>query len=93
VPVDGFYEWHPKGQKSAQPYLFHRANGDPLVFAGLREWHVCALTEPRERSLYYTAGPGGQSSAGGGHVWHRRAVGSSANTASSMTPPHSSHCP
>ena len=36
VPVDAFYEW--KTDQTKQPYAFKRADGDPLVFAGLREW-------------------------------------------------------
>jgi putative SOS response-associated peptidase YedK len=36
VPVDAFYEWQAGTPK--QPYAFTRADGDPVVFAGLREW-------------------------------------------------------
>jgi putative SOS response-associated peptidase YedK len=38
VPVDAFYEWHRLGPKQKQPYAFTRADGDPVVLAGLREW-------------------------------------------------------
>jgi putative SOS response-associated peptidase YedK len=36
VPVDGFYEWQAGTPK--QPFAFRRADGQPVVFAGLREW-------------------------------------------------------
>jgi len=36
VPADAFYEWAPGPPK--QPYAFRRADGEPVVFAGLREW-------------------------------------------------------
>lgn len=41
VPVDGFYEWAAvPGQARKQPYFFRRADGDPVVLAGLWEyWH------------------------------------------------------
>lgn len=38
VPVDAFYEWQKLGPKEKQPYVFQRADGQPVVFAGLREW-------------------------------------------------------
>ena len=38
VPVDAFYEWQTLGPKVKQPYAFIRADGEPIVFAGLREW-------------------------------------------------------
>jgi len=40
VPIDGFYEWGPAVPGSAgnkQPWLVRRADGDPLVLAGLWE--------------------------------------------------------
>lgn len=39
VPMDGFYEWHrPPGQKPL-PWYVHRADGQPLVLAGIwQEW-------------------------------------------------------
>jgi putative SOS response-associated peptidase YedK len=38
VPVDAFYEWKTLAPKVKQPYAFRRADGAPLVLAGLREW-------------------------------------------------------
>jgi putative SOS response-associated peptidase YedK len=40
VPADGFYEWQKiPGQRTKQPYYIHRADGEPLAFAGLwEEW-------------------------------------------------------
>ena len=38
VPVDAFYEWQTLSPKEKQPYVFSRADGEPVVFAGLREW-------------------------------------------------------
>lgn len=38
VPVDAFYEWQTLAPKVKQPYAFRRADGAPIVFAGLREW-------------------------------------------------------
>ena len=38
VPVDAFYEWAALGPKEKQPYAFRRADGQPVVFAGLRAW-------------------------------------------------------
>ena len=38
VPVDGFYEWAAvPGEPRKQPYFFHRADGEPVVLAGLWE--------------------------------------------------------
>lgn len=41
LPADGFYEWQKiEGQKAKQPFFIHRADEEPLVFAGLYEfWH------------------------------------------------------
>ncbi len=36
IPVDAFYEWQAGTPK--QPYAFTRADGQPVVFAGLGEW-------------------------------------------------------
>lgn len=39
VPVDGFYEWAVvPGRTRKQPYFFRRADGDPVVLAGLWEY-------------------------------------------------------
>jgi putative SOS response-associated peptidase YedK len=37
IPASGYYEWQklPDGKK--QPYFIHRADGDPIAFAGLWE--------------------------------------------------------
>jgi putative SOS response-associated peptidase YedK len=38
IPADGFYEWKVvPGQKAKQPMFIHRADGEPLAFAGLWE--------------------------------------------------------
>jgi putative SOS response-associated peptidase YedK len=37
VPVDAFYEWQTVSPKMKQPYAFRRSDGEPIVFAGLRE--------------------------------------------------------
>lgn len=38
VPADGFFEWKVvPGQKAKQPMYIHRADGEPLAFAGLWE--------------------------------------------------------
>jgi putative SOS response-associated peptidase YedK len=36
VPVDGFYEWDKRGP-ARQPHFFTRADGDPILLAGLHE--------------------------------------------------------
>ena len=38
IPADAFYEWERLDPKRKQPYAFTRADGAPMVFAGLREW-------------------------------------------------------
>ena len=39
IPADGFFEWKKiPGQKAKQPYFIHRADGEPMAFAGL--WEV-----------------------------------------------------
>lgn len=38
VPADGFYEWKKLPGKRKQPMYLHRADGEPLAFAGL--WEV-----------------------------------------------------
>lgn len=36
IPADGFYEWRKDG-KTRTPFFIHRADGAPMVFAGLWE--------------------------------------------------------
>jgi putative SOS response-associated peptidase YedK len=57
VPVDAFYEW--KAGTPKQPYAFKRADGQPVVFAGLRErWKGHDGTELRTATIITTrAGP------------------------------------
>ena len=53
VVADGFYEWKRLDSKMKQPMYIHRADGDPLAFAGLferwtdgeqhREIHTCTI--------------------------------------------------
>ena len=53
VAADGFYEWRRLDDKTKQPMYIHRADGDPLAFAGLherwtdaeglREIHTCTI--------------------------------------------------
>jgi putative SOS response-associated peptidase YedK len=38
VPVDAFCEGKTLPPKVKQPYAFTRADGEPVMFAGLREW-------------------------------------------------------
>ena len=38
VPADGFYEWEKRDDGKKQPWFIHRADGAPMVFAGL--WEV-----------------------------------------------------
>jgi putative SOS response-associated peptidase YedK len=38
IPADGFYEWQKlAGRKAKQPMFIHRADGEPIAFAGLWE--------------------------------------------------------
>jgi putative SOS response-associated peptidase YedK len=59
VPVDGFYEWAAvPGASRKQPYFFERADGDPVVLAGL--WEYWARNGDQRRSatvLTSRAGP------------------------------------
>ena len=53
IAADGFYEWQRLDDKTKQPMYIHRADGDPLAFAGLherwidaeglREVHTCTI--------------------------------------------------
>jgi putative SOS response-associated peptidase YedK len=38
IPVDGFYEWDHRPGHAKQPNFFTRADGAPLLFAGLYEY-------------------------------------------------------
>ncbi len=59
VPVDGFYEWAAvPGSSRKQPYFFVRADGSPVVLAGL--WEYWARGEDHRRTatvLTSKAGP------------------------------------
>jgi putative SOS response-associated peptidase YedK len=57
IPVDAFYEWRAGTPK--QPFAFRRADGDPVVFAGLRShWRGRDGTELRTATIITTeAGP------------------------------------
>jgi putative SOS response-associated peptidase YedK len=37
LPADGFYEWEKCDDGTKQPWFIHRADGAPMVFAGLWE--------------------------------------------------------
>ncbi len=46
LPADGFYEWEKRDDGKKQPWFVHRADGAPMVFAGLWEiWHDPAQPE------------------------------------------------
>ena len=38
IPVDGFYEWDHRPGHAKQPNFFTRADGEPMLFAGLYEY-------------------------------------------------------
>jgi putative SOS response-associated peptidase YedK len=49
IPVDGFYEWDHRPGKDRQPHYFSRADGAPMVLAGLYEfWRDPAAPEGTE---------------------------------------------
>ncbi len=49
VPADGFYEWEKLGPKAKQPWFVHRADREPLAFAGLwEEWRGHGEDRPAE---------------------------------------------
>ena len=49
IPADGFYEWKKvPGQKAKQPYFIHRADGEPMAFAGL--WEIWRPAEDVDRT-------------------------------------------
>lgn len=48
IPVDGFYEWD-RTSGTREPHYFTRADGDPIVFAGLHEvWRDPATPDAAE---------------------------------------------
>ena len=61
VAADGFYEWKRIDPKTKQPMYIHRADGDPLAFAGLyerwtdaenlREIHTCTILTTTPNSM------------------------------------------
>ena len=60
VPVTGFYEWHRHGpgrSKPAEPWYFQRADGEPLVFAGLAETWYDGEGRPLRSCAVITTGP------------------------------------
>lgn len=49
LPADGFYEWERREDGTKQPWFVHRADGAPMVFAGLWElWHDPAKPEDED---------------------------------------------
>lgn len=49
LPADGFYEWEKLENGKKQPWFIHRADGAPLVFAGLWEvWKPADAPEDAE---------------------------------------------
>ncbi len=58
VPVDGFYEWATvPGETRKQPHFFSRADGDPVVLAGL--WEYWKRGEDRRRTATVITAPAG----------------------------------
>lgn len=58
VPVDGFFEWQTVAGAGKQPYFFHRADGEPVVLAGLWElWEHEGETRQTLTVVTTEAGP------------------------------------
>jgi putative SOS response-associated peptidase YedK len=54
IPVDAFYEW--KAGTPKQPFVFKRSDGEPVVFAGLRQsWTGHDGTELQTATIITTA--------------------------------------
>lgn len=65
VPADGFYEWKKvPGQKHKQPFFIHRADGEPMAFAGLWEvWRPKDRPDEELRSCTIITGPANEAVA------------------------------
>lgn len=51
IPTDGFYEWHRLG-RDKQPYFVSRADGAPLVMAGIwQDWTAPAVDDQAPQTL------------------------------------------
>jgi putative SOS response-associated peptidase YedK len=58
IPVDGFYEWDHRPGGHRQPHYFSRADGEPLVLAGLYEhWRDPAVDAPLATCTIITTDP------------------------------------
>ena len=53
VPADAYYEWQELASGKKQPYAFWRADGAPVVFAGLWESWRAGPEEPLVRSCAF----------------------------------------
>jgi putative SOS response-associated peptidase YedK len=52
IPADGYFEWKTTPGELKQPYLFTRADAEPLAFAGLWEsWHSPSDTPGAESTV------------------------------------------
>jgi putative SOS response-associated peptidase YedK len=54
VVVSGFYEWRTLGPKRKQPFLVERADGAPLILAGIRDAEGCAIVTTKATGLVAT---------------------------------------
>jgi putative SOS response-associated peptidase YedK len=58
VPASGYFEWKPEGA-AKQPFFIHDANGELLMFAGLREaWRASKDAEPLHTYTIIVGPPG-----------------------------------